>query len=97
MYAIRSYYVSANTTRNEQTISSSFVIGGSGSGDNFVFNSHGYSLNLNQPLFRWDRFLQFRQTDSIIEQSNAELLAAKQELIVRVSQSYFALLSYNFV
>ena len=85
--------LSANTVRNDQTISSSFVIGGSGSGDSFVFNSHGYSLNLNQPLFRWDRFLQFRQTDSIIEQSNAELLAAKQELIVRVSQAYFDLLA----
>ena len=85
--------LSANTTWNEQTISSAFVIGGSGSGDNFGFNNHGYSLSLTQPLFRWDRFLQYRQTDSIINQSNAELLAAKQNLIIRVSESYFALLA----
>ena len=85
--------LSANTSYNEQTISSSFVIGGSGNGNSVGFNSHGYSVNLTQPLFRWDRFLQFQQTDSIINQSNAELLAAKQDLIIRVSQSYFDLLA----
>lgn len=85
--------LSANSSWNEQTISSSFVIGGSGNGNDVGFNSHGYSMSLTQPLFRWDRFLQYQQTDSIINQSNAELLAAKQDLIIRVSESYFALLA----
>lgn len=85
--------LSANTQWNEQTISSAFNFAGSGSGNNVGFNSHGYQLNLNQPLFRWDRFLQYQQTDSIINQSNAQLLAAKQDLIIRVSEAYFNLLA----
>ena len=83
----------ANSTYNEQTISSAFNFAGTGSGNSVGFNSHGYSVDLTQPLFRWDRFLQYQQTDSIINQANAELLGAKQDLIIRVSQSYFDLLA----
>ena len=85
--------LSANTSWNEQTISSAFNFAGSGNDNSVGFNSHGYQLNLDQPLFRWDRFLQFQQTDSIINQSNAQLLAAKQDLIIRVSEAYFNLLA----
>ena len=85
--------LSANTAWNEQTISSAFVIGNTGNGNSVGYNSHGYSLSLTQPLFRWDRILQYRQADSMIQQSNAELLAAKQDLIIRVSESYFNLLA----
>lgn len=85
--------LSANTAWNEQTISSAFSFGTPSNGNTTGFNSHGYQLNLSQPLFRWDRYLQYQQADSIIQQSNAELLAAKQDLIVRVSESYFNLLA----
>jgi len=82
--------VSANTIANDQTI------GGSGpttvSGD-VSFNSHGYTLNLAQPLFRWDRYLSLKQTDSIIQQSEAEQLSTQQKLIIRVAEAYFAVLA----
>ena len=80
----------ANTVRNETDTSAGIVtIGNAGS---VVFNSHSYSIDLTQPLFRWDRYLAFTQSDSIIQQANAELLAAKQDLIIRVSQNYFTVL-----
>ena len=47
--------ITANTKRNAQDITTSgSSIGSDGEID---FNSHGYSLNLSQPLFRRDRFI----------------------------------------
>lgn len=57
------------------------------------FNTHGYSLDLVQPLFRLDAFLQYRQTDSVIARAHAELQAAWQELAMRVIERYFDVLA----
>ena len=80
---------SADTTYNDQDI------GGSGpatvDGD-ASFNSLGYNVNVTQPLFRWDRYLTLKQTDSIIQQSEAQQLSAQQELIIRVAEAYFNVL-----
>lgn len=85
--------LNASTVRNEQDIVSAFTVGGTGrKTDDLVFNSHDYVLSLTQPLFRWDRFLQFRQVDSIIQQADAELISAKQDLMIRVAERYFAVL-----
>ena len=82
--------LTANTTGNDQDI------GGSGpttvSGD-VSFNSKGYNLSVTQPLFRWDRFLTLKQTDSIIQQSEAEQLSAQQDLVIRVAEAYFNVLA----
>jgi len=78
-----------NTTYNDQDI------GGAGpsSVDGDVnFNSRGYNFNITQPVFRWDRYLTFKQTDSIIQQSEAEQLSAQQKLIIRVAEAYFNVL-----
>ena len=86
-----SLQLSANTVSNDQDISSgpsSF-----GRGGDVSFNSHGYSLNLSQPVFRWDRWLGLKQADSRIEQANAELSVALQDLMIRVAESYFNVLS----
>jgi outer membrane protein len=56
-------------------------------------NAHGYSLNLVQPVFRWDRWVQVAQADNRVSQANAELDAAAQDLIVRTAQAYFDVLS----
>ncbi|MBI2993865.1 MAG: TolC family outer membrane protein [Gammaproteobacteria bacterium] len=80
----------ANTFENDQDISSAFIVGGQGSELNF--NSHGYSLNLTQPIFRRDRFLRYRQAGSQIKQADAELMAAQEDLIVRVAERYFLVL-----
>jgi len=49
----------------------------------------GYSLSLTQPLFNAEYFIQLRQADAAIGQADAELAAARQDLIIRVSERYF--------
>ena len=84
--------LNANTYSHDQDISSSSGIGGSGTVD---FNTHGYSLDLTQPVFHYDRWLALRQADNEILQAQAEQDAALQELIIRVSERYFNLLAAN--
>ena len=82
--------LSASTISNDQDISSGF----NPSGEREVgFNSHGYSLHLSQPVFRWDRWLGLKQASSRIEQANAELSVALQDLMIRVTETYFNVLS----
>nr|MDJ0864081.1 TolC family outer membrane protein [Gammaproteobacteria bacterium] len=57
-----------------------------------TYNSRGYSLNLNQPVFRLDRWIQLSQAKSTINQSNADLDAEFQDLIIRTSEAYFNVL-----
>jgi len=50
------------------------------------------SLNLSQPLFRYDRWIQLRQSDSEIARAEADYLAAEQSLMVTVAERYFKVL-----
>lgn len=52
-----------------------------------------YSLNLTQPVFRWDRWIALEQADSYVTQAQAEYGAAEQELMVRTAERYFAVLA----
>jgi len=81
--------LSANTFDNDQTIKSA----GFGASGDANFNSHGYNFDVTQPIFRWDRYLSLKQTDSLIQQAEAEKLSAQQELIIRVSVAYFTVLA----
>ena len=82
--------LSGNTKRNAQDISTSgSSIGADGEVD---FNSHGYSLNITQPLFRRDVFIALGQADVQIKESEAKLAKAQQDLIIKVSESYFNVL-----
>lgn len=89
--------LNANTTTNDQDISTSSGI----SPGEVGFNSHGYSLDIAQPVFRYDRYLSLQQADSQIQQAQAELDAALQDLIIRVAERYFdalaAIDNLNFV
>ncbi|MEI7613955.1 MAG: TolC family outer membrane protein [Betaproteobacteria bacterium] len=57
------------------------------------FNSNGFSVNLTQPLFRWQNFVQYGQAKLQVVQSEAVLAQAFQDLIVRVAQAYFDVLN----
>jgi outer membrane protein len=50
------------------------------------------SLQLTQPLFRYDRWLQLKQADSQIAAAEASYLAADQDLMVLVADRYFKVL-----
>ncbi len=78
---------SANTFGNDQRIE------GIGPTRTETFNTHGYIVSVTQPVFRWDRYLSLKQTDSIIQQAEAEQISAQQELIIRVAEAYFNILA----
>ncbi len=50
------------------------------------------SLKLTQPLFRFDRWIQLKQSDSEIAAAEAEYAAAQQELMVQIAERYFKVL-----
>ncbi len=50
------------------------------------------SLDLVQPLFRYDRWIQLEQSDSEIAKAEADYAAAEQELMVQVAERYFKVL-----
>jgi outer membrane protein len=56
------------------------------------FNTYGYTLNLTQPVFRYDRFVQYGQAKTQVEQANAQLEFDLQQLIIRSSEAYFNVL-----
>jgi outer membrane protein len=82
--------ISANTTRFDQDISSASTFGSAGE---INFNRRGYSLNISQPIFRRDRFIALDQADSEINQAEAELTEAQQDLMIRISERYFDVLA----
>lgn len=83
--------MTADTYYNDQktTVKSS---GGIPGGD-FQYSTHGYDLNLRQPIFHWDRYLQIKQADYSIKQADAQLALAQQQLMVRVAEAYFNVLA----
>jgi outer membrane protein len=83
--------LSADTTRNDQDISSGGTAVGSSGEVNF--NSRGYRLSVTQPLFRRDRFIALTQSNSEIKQAEAELIEAQQALIIRIAERYFDILA----
>jgi outer membrane protein len=53
----------------------------------------GYTLTLNQPLFRLQNWLQYQQAGHQVRQADATFGQAYQDLIVRVAQAYFDVLA----
>jgi outer membrane protein len=61
----------------------------------FALNSTAktWSLNLRQNLFSWSNWMTIKQSDSQVIQAEATYQAAQQNLILRVAQAYFNVLS----
>jgi outer membrane protein len=49
-------------------------------------------INLTQPLIRYDRWIQLKQSDSEIAGAEAAYVAAEQELMIQVAERYFQVL-----
>lgn len=81
--------LSANTNRNYQTIELSRSFGLSGDTN---FNASSYSVDLNQPIFHYDRHLQLKQADLDSQKAQFDLDAAHQQLMFRVADVYFGVL-----
>ena len=60
--------------------------------DNQQFDATFIGLNLSQPLFRMQNFVQYQQSRTQLTQSEAQFARASQDLILRVVQAYFDIL-----
>ena len=56
------------------------------------YNTNAYNVNLTQPLFRWQNFVQYGQSKLLVVQTEANFAQASQDLILRVAQAYFDVL-----
>src|SRR6266566_1373661 len=56
-------------------------------------NSNGYTVTLTQPLFNWQNIQVYKEAGFKAVQAEATFGQATQDLIVRVSQAYFDVLS----
>jgi outer membrane protein len=57
------------------------------------FRSDEWTLALTQTLFNWREFAGLDRADAVVAQAEANLAAAEQNLITRVAQAYFDVLS----
>jgi len=60
--------------------------------DLFTFNSNGWTVQLTQPIFRWQNWEAYKQGELQVLQAEATFGAAGQDLVVRVAQAYFDVL-----
>lgn len=65
------------------------AIGQSGNND---FMNGGYTLKLTQPIYHPDRYVALTQAGLRVEQADIEIALARQELMLRVAERYFAVL-----
>jgi len=61
--------------------------------DTFHYRTDVYSLQLTQPIYRKQGFALYAQGQALAVQAEADLAGARQELILRVAQSYLGALS----
>jgi outer membrane protein len=59
---------------------------------NQEFWDNTFNVNLTQPLFHWDYWIQLSQSDNQIAQAEATYLAELQNLMVRTTEAYFNVL-----
>ena len=59
---------------------------------NSKYNSNGWTVTLTQPLFRWQNWVAYTQSELAVAQAEAQFGLARQELIVRAAQAYFDVL-----
>lgn len=75
-----------SASRNKATGSASF---GEVLPENRQAFNHGWNLRLSQPLVRWQNWEAYLQAGAQDEQAEAQFRLARQELILRVAQTYF--------
>ncbi|MFN4063156.1 TolC family outer membrane protein [Azoarcus communis] len=79
---------SANTTWNDVDSRTS-----TGINADARYNSNGYALQLTQPLFRWQNWVQYKQGELQTALADTQFMQARQDLILRVSEAYFNVLN----
>ncbi|HEX5803767.1 MAG TPA: TolC family outer membrane protein [Azospira sp.] len=57
------------------------------------YNSHGYTVTLTQPLFRWQNMVSYQQGRLQAAQAEAQFAQARQDVMLRAAQAYFDVLN----
>jgi len=81
--------VSFNATSNRTRFESTSFLGTTLQ----EFWDHSLGINLKQPIFHWDHWIQLDQADNQIAQADAELQAKHQGLMTRTVEAYFNILA----
>ena len=81
--------LAANTTWND--IDTTRRVSGA-TATNIQYNNNGWTVSLSQPLFRWQNWVAFTQSELAVAQAEAQFGLARQDLIVRAAQAYFDVL-----
>ena len=79
--------LSADAAWNDAEIKSNM---GTSSGD---YDSRGYGVQLTQPLFRWQNWVQFKQGELRTALAGAQFGVQQQDLVLRVAEAYFNVLN----
>jgi outer membrane protein len=58
-------------------------------------DNHGYGLTLSQTLWSFASFAKLREANALVASAEAALESARQDLVLRVAQAYFAILAAN--
>src|SRR5450830_1854490 len=77
----------SNTRNNIEPISSTITM------PTVKVHTNSYNLTLAQPLFRWDRWETYQQSKLAQAIAEAQFAQVQQDLITRVAQAYFDVLS----
>ena len=56
------------------------------------YNTNGWTVSLTQPLFRWQNWVAYTQSELAVVQAEAQFHQAQQELIIRTVVAYFDIL-----
>jgi outer membrane protein len=64
-----------------------------GQGSEFDSDNHSLSVSLSQTVFDWGQFTTLKQADKRVARAETDYEAAKQDLLVRVSNAYFNVLA----
>jgi outer membrane protein len=59
---------------------------------NSQYNTNGWTVSLTQPLFRWQNWVAYTQSELAVVQAEAQFRQAQQELIIRTVVAYFDVL-----
>jgi len=81
--------LAANTTWND--VDTTRRVNGA-TETNTKYNSSGWTVTLSQPLFRWQNWVAYNQSELAVAQAEAQFGLARQDLIVRAAQAYFDVL-----
>lgn len=84
--------INGGRTRNDQVVGTHSPAIGYDSKQNYGFSAVNGSLNLSQAVFRPQLWAAYAQSIAQVRQAEGAFLQAKQDLIIRVAQSYFEIL-----